>query len=91
MAGLSVGDYGFAAPRTEALALSGGDMAVNCPKERHDALTKWPRYGDAEKKAVCDILDNNKFYEELPAFEQEWQEYTQSPFVRGTTSTAPAR
>lgn len=82
MAGLSVGDYGFAAPRTEALALSGGDMAVNCPKERHDALTKWPRYGDAEKKAVCDILDNNKFYEELPAFEQEWQEYTQSPFVR---------
>jgi hypothetical protein len=34
VAGLSVADYGFAAPRTEALALSGGAKAVNWPKEQ---------------------------------------------------------
>ena len=28
------------------------------------------------------MLDNNKFYEELPAFEKEWKDYTQSPFVK---------
>jgi dTDP-4-amino-4,6-dideoxygalactose transaminase len=82
VAGLSVADYGFAAPQTETLALAGGEKAVNCPKEQHAALTKWPRYGDAEKKAVCDLLDNNKFYDELPAFEKEWKDYTQSPFVK---------
>ena len=82
VAGLSVADYGFAAPKTETLALSGGEKAVNWPKDQFAALTKWPRYGDAEKKAVCAILDNNKFYEELPAFEKEWKEYTQSPFVK---------
>jgi perosamine synthetase len=82
VAGLSVADYGFAAAKTEALALSGGEKAVNCSKEQLAALTKWPRYGDAEKKAVCDMLDNNKFYDQLPAFENEWKEYTQSPFVK---------
>ena len=82
VAGLSVADYGFAAPKTETLALAGGAKAVNCPKEQFAALTKWPRYGDAEKKALCDLLDNNKFYDELPAFEKEWKEYTQSPFVK---------
>ena len=82
MAGLSVADYGFAASKTEALALSGGAKAVNWPTEQYAALTKWPRYGDAEKKALCDILENNKFYDELPAFEKEWQAYTQSPFVK---------
>ena len=52
MAGLSVADYGFAAPKTETLALSGGGKAVNCPKEQFAALTKWPRYGAAEKQAL---------------------------------------
>ena len=28
------------------------------------------------------MLDSNKFYEELPAFEKEWQDYTKSPFVK---------
>jgi perosamine synthetase len=82
VAGLSVADYSFAAPKTETLALSGGQKAVNWPKDQLAALKKWPRYGDAEKKAVCDLLDNNKFYDELPAFEKEWQEYTQAPFVK---------
>jgi perosamine synthetase len=82
VAGLSVADYGFAAPKAQTLAMAGGAKAVTCPKELLAALTKWPRYGDAEKQAVCTMLDNNKFYEELPAFEKEWQEYTQSPFVK---------
>ena len=82
VAGLSVADYGFAAPKTETLAVSGGAKSVNCSKEQLAALTKWPRYGDAEKKALSDLLDNNKFYEELPAFEKEWKAYTQSPFVK---------
>ena len=81
-AGLSVADYGFAAAKTETLALSGGGKAVNCSKEQLAALTKWPRYGDAEKKALSDLLDNNKYYDELPAFEREWKEYTRSPFVK---------
>jgi len=67
---------------SESLALSGGSKAVDFPNDRLDALTRWPRYGAAEKQALHDIIDSNKFYEELPAFEKEWKEYTQSPFVK---------
>ena len=62
--------------------MAGGEKTVTYPKDQFAALTKWPRYGDAEKQALCALLDNNKFYEELPAFEKEWQDYTQSPFVK---------
>jgi perosamine synthetase len=82
VAGLTVADYAFAEGKNQALAVSGGAKTVTCPQAQFDALTKWPRYGDAEKKAVCDMLDSNKFYEELPQFEKEWQTYTQSPFVK---------
>src|SRR5689334_10125027 len=82
VAGLSLADYGFAAPQNETLAVSGGSKTVTCSSERLSGLTRWPRYGDAEKKALCDLLDNNKFYDELPLFEKEWQAYTKSPFVK---------
>ncbi len=82
VAGLTVADYGFAAPKTETLAMAGGAKAVTFPADQLAALTKWPRYGDAEKEAVCTLLDNNKFYDQAPAFEKEWKEYTQSPFVK---------
>jgi len=82
VAGLTVADYGFAAPKTETLALSGGAKTVNVPSDQFAALTKWPRYGNAAKQAVCNMLESNKFYEELPAFEKEWQAYTKSPFVK---------
>jgi dTDP-4-amino-4,6-dideoxygalactose transaminase len=82
VAGLSLADYGFAAPKNETLAVAGGSKTVICSSDRHAALTRWPRYGDAEKKALCDLLDNNKFYDELPLFEKEWQAYTQAPFVK---------
>ena len=62
--------------------MAGGAKTVTFPADQLAALTKWPRYGDAEKQAITALLDNNKFYDELPLFEKEWQEYTQSPFVK---------
>jgi len=82
VAGLSLADYAFAAAKSETLARSGGPKTVNFPDDKLAALTKWPRYGDAEKDAVCALLDNNQFYAQLPAFEQEWKDYTKSPFVK---------
>ena len=82
VAGLTVADYGFARAKTETLAMSGGEKTITFPKDQFAALTKWPRYGDAEKQALCGLLDNNKFYDELPAFEQEWKDYTKAPFVK---------
>ncbi|PWU17811.1 MAG: TetR family transcriptional regulator [Verrucomicrobia bacterium] len=82
VAGLSLAEYSFAEAKTETLALSGGSPAVNWPKEQFDALTKWPRYGDAEKKALADLLDSGDFYREHPKFEQEWKDYTKSAFVK---------
>ncbi len=82
VAGLSLADYGFAAPKDETLAVAGGTKAVDCSAARHELLTRWPRYGEAEKKHLHELLETNKFYEELPAFEREWQAYTQSAFVK---------
>jgi perosamine synthetase len=82
VAGLTVADYGFARAKTETLAMSGGDKTITFPKDQFAALTKWPRYGDAEKQALCSLLDNNRYYDELPAFEKEWRDYTQAPFVK---------
>jgi len=81
-AGLTLADYSLAATKTQTLAVAGGSKSVNIPSARFAALTKWPRYGEAEKKAVWDLLENNKYYGELPLFEKEWQEYTKAPFVK---------
>jgi len=82
VAGLSVADFSLAAPAKETLAVSGGAKTVTFPREELAALTKWPRYGEVEKKIVCDMLDSNRYYDVLPVFKKEWQEYTQSPFVK---------
>lgn len=66
----------------ERLALDGGPKAVTVPANRQTALSRWPRYGPAEKKALHRLIDSNQFYEELPAFEKEWREYTKVPFVK---------
>ncbi len=66
----------------ETLALHGGPKAVTFPAARATALSKWPRYGAAEKKALHDLIDSGKFYQELPLFEKEWQDYTKAPFVK---------
>jgi len=67
---------------SESLALSGGAKAVDFPNDKLDALTRWPRYGPEEKQALHNLIDSNLFYEELPAFEKEWKDYTQSQFVK---------
>ena len=81
VAGLSLAEGAFAAPG-ETLAVAGGAKAVTLPAARIAPLMRWPRYGAAEKTALCDLLDNNRFYEELPLFEQEWKAFTGSAFVK---------
>ncbi|MBM3852530.1 MAG: DegT/DnrJ/EryC1/StrS aminotransferase family protein, partial [Verrucomicrobia bacterium] len=72
----------LAAPAAETLAVNGGAKAVTMPDARHTALTRWPRYGEAERKRLHELIDNNQFYQELPLFEKEWQDYTKAPFVK---------
>lgn len=66
----------------ETLALKGGPKAVTYPAARASALSKWPRYGAAEKRALHELIDSGRFYQELPLFEKEWQQYTGAPFVK---------
>ncbi|MBM3890866.1 MAG: TetR family transcriptional regulator [Verrucomicrobia bacterium] len=76
---------GLAATRlapTETLAAEGGAKTVTVSSQKIAALTRWPRYGAAEKNRLHELIDSNKFYEELPLFEKEWQDYTKAPFVK---------
>jgi len=61
--------------RVESLAFNGGVKAVTVPDDRHLAAIKWPRYGEEEKRRVLDLLDNNRFYDEIPQLEQATREY----------------
>ncbi len=54
-----------------ALAGAAAGKTVTVSAERHSAATKWPRYGDAEKKALIELLDSNRFYQEIPVLEKE--------------------
>ena len=88
-AGAAMAGLGMAASR-ETLALHGGPKAVTFPTVEQSALFKWPRYGAAEKNALHELIDSGKFYEELPLFEKEWQEYTHSPFVKAHMNCSSA-
>ena len=81
-AALAAGMAGGAFGAQEKLAMSGGAKTVTFPAAKLTALSKWPRYGPSEKAALHAMIDSGKFYEELPVFEKEWQDYTKSPFVR---------
>jgi perosamine synthetase len=85
----AVAGLGMAASR-ETLALNGGPKTVTFPADEQRALFKWPRYGAAEKQALHDLIDSGKFYEELPLFEKEWQQYTRSPFVKAHMNCSSA-
>jgi dTDP-4-amino-4,6-dideoxygalactose transaminase len=74
----------------EALAADGGPRSVTFSEAQQNALTKWPRYGAAEKQALHELIDSGKFYEELPLFEKEWQAYTKSPFVKAHMNCSSA-
>lgn len=67
---------------TETLAVEGGPKAVTIPAKRIAEITRWPRYGAEEKERLHYLIDTNQFYQELPLFEKEWQEYTKAPFVK---------
>ena len=86
MAALGIAAGSLAAGSQETLALDGGPKAVTYPADRHAAITKWPRFGAAEKKVLHDLIDNTGdstgFYRELPELEREWKDYTKSPFVK---------
>ena len=81
VAGLGVAGRGFAGP-AEALALNGGPKTVNFPAARFRALTAWPRYSQAEKDALINLINSGKYYEELPLFEKEWQAFTKAAYVK---------
>src|ERR1039458_9763471 len=66
LAGMATARGALAQGSKGTLALSGGPKTVTVPAAQEAALTRWPRYGDAEKKALHDLIDNNQFYAELP-------------------------
>ncbi|MFN0165216.1 MAG: DegT/DnrJ/EryC1/StrS family aminotransferase [Bryobacteraceae bacterium] len=71
-----------AARKPEILAVNGGPKAVTLPADRHSALTKWPRYGHDEKQAVMDLMESNRYYQEIPLLEQDEKKYLGVPYVK---------
>lgn len=69
-------------PVTGALAISGGPKTVTIPTARQAQISKWPRYGEEEKKAILELLDNNQSYREIPLLEKEMSDYLNAPFVK---------
>ena len=80
IAGLSAA--GVHAQSHETLALSGGPKAVAFPADKTAAILKWPRYGPEEKSVIAELLDNNKWYAEIPAFESELKQHLKAPYVK---------
>jgi dTDP-4-amino-4,6-dideoxygalactose transaminase len=70
------------ARKLESLAVNGGRKAVAFSPEIQAGFTKWPRYGDEEKQYLGELLDSNKFYEEIPLLEAETKTYLNVPFVK---------
>ncbi|MCL5745660.1 MAG: DegT/DnrJ/EryC1/StrS family aminotransferase, partial [Acidobacteria bacterium] len=66
----------------ETLALNGGPKAVTVPAARLAELTRYPRFGDEEKKAMVELLGNGNFYQEIPLFEKELKDYLKAPYVK---------
>lgn len=75
----------------ERLAMLGGPKTVSYPADRHREVQKWPLYGAAEERAVVDVL-RNPSYAPVDAFENDWKDYCDAPFVKahynGTSALA---
>ncbi|MEN6532495.1 MAG: DegT/DnrJ/EryC1/StrS family aminotransferase, partial [Bryobacteraceae bacterium] len=78
--------FGAVARASQTLALHGGPKTVTVPADRLAALTRWPRYGDAEKQTILALLDKTNWYPEIPAFEKELKEYLNVPFTKAFSS-----
>jgi perosamine synthetase len=82
LAAAGVTDAAFSRRAPETLALDGGAKSVTVPPDRQAELTKWPRYGTEEKKALLEMLESNKFYEEIPLLENELKDHLKAPYVK---------
>ena len=83
-AGLALAGSARAQGSIETLALNGGPKAVSFSGDKLGAATRWPRYGEAEKQAVLEVLGLNcgEVYRDLPLLEKEWKEYHKVPYVK---------
>lgn len=79
---VSVAGTGAVHAAVETLALNGGPKAVTFPAERQAAISKWPRYGEKDKKLVVDLLDSNAGYREIPLLENVLKGYLNAPYVK---------
>ncbi len=66
----------------ETLAISGGPKAVTVPADRQAEISKWPHYGEEEKRVILELLDSNKSYGEIPLLEKEMKDYLNAPYVK---------
>jgi perosamine synthetase len=80
--GLALPRAGHAASSGERLAVSGGPKTVTVPRNKIEAILKWPRYDAEEKRAVTDLLESNNWYQEIPAFEKDIKNYLKAPYVK---------
>jgi dTDP-4-amino-4,6-dideoxygalactose transaminase len=71
-----------ARPAIETLAISGGPKAVTVPADRQAEISKWPHYGEEEKRVILELLDSNKSYGEIPLLEKEMKDYLNAPYVK---------
>jgi perosamine synthetase len=71
-----------AARKLESLAINSGPKAVTASGDIQSSLTKWPRYGSDERQYLGELLESNKFYEEIPLLENETKVYLGVPFVK---------
>lgn len=67
---------------SEALAISGGPKTVVLSSARQDQASKWPRYGVEEKRAIVELLDNNRSYAEISLLEKEIRAYLNAPYAK---------
>jgi perosamine synthetase len=81
---------GLAGTVGETLATDGGAPAVNYPKRKHSDLTRWPRYGAAEKKELHALIDRGDFYQQLPRFEKAFKDYVKAPYVQSHCNATSA-
>lgn len=89
---LAAGAAGLAA--RETLAHDGGTPAVTMPAARQAELTRWPRYGEEEKRALVEMLDSQRFYQEIPILEEDLKRHLGVPYAKahmnGTSSLISA-
>ncbi len=81
-AGATAAGAGLAQTPFRALASEGGEKSVTVSPQRLTALKRWPRYGEAEKRRLHEMIDQGISYAEIKQFEKEWTDYTSAPFVK---------